>query len=684
MRFAKKALTIFSVVGLLLAGFNPATASLQVSNQQIDDSPSAGLLVKYANGVDPLTSDGQPLAESIIGVNLNVGANLGEGWVSLRFDENLPTYQANGFASRLSADARIESVRVNAIIQPAAVKSVALKPVAAIIAASPVRSLVVKDVWQEDKPTTAQAQLTWAAPAKLSGAKIAGYQVEVNSGKTWEIVARSNTTERSAVISAGLRPGVNYQFRVRAVTYIGKVQKLGLPSTVAKATFTTAPAAPILASGNTAFGSSSPSWVTQNSIQRGGLSVVYSATAKATGVPSKVCTTTSNTCQFSGLVKGIAYSVQVKASNARGSALSDSAVRPFDAQYDKQWYLNTQWGINAPTAWQTTMGAPSLVVAVIDTGITSHPELDAKVVPGYDFVSDVESAKDGDGWDANATDPGDAFDGAPSSWHGTHVAGIIAAASNADGVAGVAPNVLIQPVRVMGARGATEEDLIAAIRWSAGLAVEGVPSNPTPARVINISMGTPRSTGCRNWDGTDGPTEVALIAAKEAGVVVVTAAGNSNRSANLSYPGNCVPTINVGATGFDGDRASYSNYSIPGSDGNYYGVDISAPGGDSAAPIAGFPVHRGMILSTFNDGKDKPGSPKYEYEEGTSMASPVVAGVAALMLSVKPSMNFVQVVEIMQATVTPFPANSNCSVTRRCGAGIVNAAAALAAVTALP
>ncbi len=193
MRIAKKALTIFSVVGLLLAGFNPATASLQVSNQQIDDSPSAGLLVKYANGVDPLTSDGQPLAESIIGVNLNVGANLGEGWVSLRFDENLPTYQANGFASRLSADARIESVRVNAIIQPAAVKSVALKPVAAIIAASPVRSLVVKDVWQEDKPTTAQAQLTWAAPAKLAGAKIAGYQVEVNAGKTWDIVARSNT-----------------------------------------------------------------------------------------------------------------------------------------------------------------------------------------------------------------------------------------------------------------------------------------------------------------------------------------------------------------------------------------------------------------------------------------------------------------------------------------------------------
>jgi hypothetical protein len=259
MRIAKKALTIFSVAGLLLAGFNPATASLQTSNQQIDNSPSAGLLVKYAEGVDPLTTDGQPLAEAIIGTNLNVGSNLGEGWISLRFDENLPTYQANGFASRLSADPRIESVRVNAIIQPAAVKSVALKPVAAITAASPVRSLAVKDAWQEDKPTTAQAQLTWAAPTKLSGAKISGYQVEINAGRAWEVVARSTTTERSAVISAGLRAGVNYQFRVRAVTYIGKVQKLGLPSAVAKATFTTAPAAPILASGNTAFGGSSPS-----------------------------------------------------------------------------------------------------------------------------------------------------------------------------------------------------------------------------------------------------------------------------------------------------------------------------------------------------------------------------------------------------------------------------------------
>ncbi len=684
MRIAKKVLTIFSVVGLLLAGFNPATASLQSSNHQVDNSPTAGLLVKYAVGVDPLTSDGQPLAEAIIGTNLNVGSSLGEGWISLRFDETLPTYRANGFASRLSADPRIESVRVNAIIQPAALKSVALKPVAAITAASPVRSLAVKDAWQADKPTTAQAQLSWAAPTKLSGAKIAGYQVEINAGRAWEIVARSTTTVRSAVISAGLRAGVSYQFRVRAVTAIGKVKKLGLPSAVTKATFTTAPAAPILAQGNTAFDGSSPAWIAQNSIQRGGLPVTYTATAKASGLPSKVCTTSSNSCQFSGLVKGVTYSVQVKAANTRGETLSAGAVRPFDAMYDKQWHLYSQWGINAPTAWQTTMGAPSLVVAVIDTGISSHPELDAKVVPGYDFVSDVESAKDGDGWDSNATDPGDSIEGSPSSWHGTHVAGIIAAASNANGIAGVAPNVLIQPVRVMGAGGATEEDLIAAIRWAAGLKVEGVPSNPTPARVINISMGTPRATGCSSWDGTPGPTEIALIEAKEAGVVVVTAAGNSNRSANLSYPGNCVPTINVGATAYNGDRAVYSNYSIAGSDGNYYGVDISAPGGDSENQGSAPAGTRGLILSTMNDGKSSSGLATYDYQEGTSMASPIVAGVAALMLSVKPSMDFIQVVEIMQATVTPFPANSNCSITRRCGAGIVDAAAALAVVSNLP
>ncbi len=684
MRTAKKSLTAFAVIGLMLAGLNPATASVQASAIGVDNSPSAGLLVKYAVGVDQLTSAGEPLAEAILGTDLNLGSNLGNGWVSLRFVEPLPTFKANGFAQKLSADARIESVRVNTIMQPAAVSAAALKPARAVTAASAVKSLKVSDAWQSAKPTTAQAQLVWAAPAKLSGAKIVGYQVEVNDGRAWQTVARSSTTLRSAVISAGLRAGTKYQFRVRAVTAIGASQKLGLPSAVANATFSTAPAAPILAQGNTAFDNNSPAWIAQNMLQKGGLAVTYMATAKASGLPTKICSTSFNTCKFEGLIKGVTYSVQVTASNTRGEAVSDGTVRPFDEMYDKQWYLYSQWGINAPTAWQTTMGSPALVVAVIDTGITAHPELDAKVVPGYDFVSDVESSKDGDGWDSNATDPGDASGSTPSSWHGTHVAGIIAAASNANGVAGVAPNVLIQPVRVMGADGATEEDLIAAIRWAAGLKVAGVPLNPTPARVINISMGTPRSTGCRNWDGTNGPTEVALIEAKEAGVVVVTAAGNSNRSANLSYPGNCVPTINVGATAYNGDRAVYSNYSIAGSDGQYYGVDISAPGGDSENPGSAPAGTRGTILSTMNTGKNTVGLPTYEYQEGTSMASPVVAGVAALMLSIRPSMDFIQVVEIMQASVTPFPANSNCAITQRCGAGIVNAAAALVEVSKLP
>jgi serine protease len=380
----------------------------------------------------------------------------------------------------------------------------------------------------------------------------------------------------------------------------------------------------------------------------------------------------------------VTYSVTVSARNARGATESLAGVTPLDALFKDQWYLTSKYGINAANAWSKTMGSKEIVVAVLDSGITKHPDLDNQVLPGYDFVSDAASSNDGDGWDANNADPGDWYGSEASSWHGTHVAGIIAAQSDSIGVTGIAPNVKIQPIRALGVLGGNSSDLIAALRWAAGLSVPGVPANPTPAKVINLSMGTDRYTPCRLRGQNLGATEVALADVKAAGVTVISAAGNFNVPASESYPGNCYPTINVGATAYSGDRASYSNYSVPDSTGQMVGVDISAPGGDSKFPGESPFGSRGKIISTWNDGKTVETTPTYQGEEGTSMAAPVVAGVVALIYSVKPNITFDQVWDVLSSTVTAFPTGGECETKKFCGIGIVNAGAAVAAASALP
>src|SRR5690606_31257016 len=140
-----------------------------------------------------------------------------------------------------------------------------------------------------------------------------------------------------------------------------------------------------------------------------------------------------------------------------------------------------------------------VVVAVLDTGITRHGDLDANVLPGYDFISDAGKANDGDGRDNDPSDPGDwvTLNQCPggnraenSSWHGTHVAGTIAAVTNnAKGVAGTAFGARILPVRVLGTCGGYDSDIADAIVWAAGGSVSGVPTNANPAEVINLSLG---------------------------------------------------------------------------------------------------------------------------------------------------------------------------------------------------
>jgi serine protease len=334
-----------------------------------------------------------------------------------------------------------------------------------------------------------------------------------------------------------------------------------------------------------------------------------------------------------------------------------------DPRYNEQWdFFDATGGLRLPAAWDKSTGA-GINVAVIDTGFRPHADLAGQFLPGYDFISDTTISNDGNGRDNDASDPGDAVvagecgGGQPasdthSSWHGTHVAGTIAAlTNNGIGVAGVAYNAKIVPARVLGKCGGYTSDIADAITWSSGGTVAGVPANANKARVINLSLG-----GGGSCDST---TQAAINGARSRGTVVVVAAGNSNADAVNSSPANCAGVITVAATNRSGGRAYYSNYGAI--------VDVAAPGGD--ARLAG-----GGILSTLNSGLTAPGADSYAFYQGTSMAAPHVAGVVALMLSANPALTPDEVEARLIATARPFPAT--CT---GCGAGIVDAGAAVGA-----
>lgn len=687
MKFYQGILASALAIGVGLLHVAPASAAVDplTSDASFD---AVGLIVKYQVGVDSVAVNGEPTGENAAGVNLITGHDLGEGWHSVGFTAQLTAGSATEVALRLASDPRVASVELDRKLQPASLPiKVTSQAYSALRAATAVRSLRASDGWSKSAPEVASIKLSWLAPTSLYGASLIGYRVELNDGSGWQLKTTLLSTKTTLLIATGLKAGVTYSARVASITKLGAAKKTGGYSNEAKVLTTATPQAPVFNGSNTAFGSTYPTWSTQNSAQSGGLPLLgYTATATASGQTPVICNApaSATTCSFVGLVPNITYSVSVSAKNARGSTESLAAVTPLDALYHDQWYLYSAHGINAPNAWSKTMGSKNVVVAVLDSGITAHPDLDNQVIPGYDFVSDVNSSNDGDGWDANNADPGDYTATEASSWHGTHVAGIIAAQSNDIGVTGIAPNVKIQPIRALGTDGGNSSDLIAALRWAAGIHVAGVPDNKTPAQVVNLSMGTNSYTPCRLRGQATGATEVALAELKAAGVTVISAAGNFNSPASDSYPGNCYPTINVGATAFSGDRASYSNYSVLDSSGQMVGVDISAPGGDSSFPGDAPASTTGRIVSTLNDGKTTPGNPIYKGEEGTSMATPVVAGVVALIYSIKPKITFDQVWQVVQSTATKFPAGSTCETKKNCGIGIINAGAAVAAAAALP
>lgn len=422
-----------------------------------------------------------------------------------------------------------------------------------------------------------------------------------------------------------------------------------------------------------------------------------------------------------------------------------------------QWYLRpasstTPSAIGATTAWKTTTGSPGIVVAVIDTGVISHhPDLAAKLLPGYDFVScdqgnTVDSAtglptstcsasgsaatydfaNDGQGWHADPADPGDWISTADtsldlfknagctkavnSSWHGTKVAGVIGAVTNNGiGIAGIAPATMLLPIRAIGVCTGRVSDLAAAITWAYGGAVSGVPANAHPASIINLSLGSAQS--CSSTE------QEAVSNALAANVLVVAAAGNEGGPVNA--PANCNGVLSVAGLREAGTKVGYSSLSssaaavgIAAPAGNCVNTTDSQPclysietttdaGTTQPAAVPGFYTYALLDSGYVNGG----GNSDNGRNVGTSFASPMVAGVAALMLSIRPGMTPGQLIARLQSSATAFPGSSSTASTQcklaatstdsngnytdtsqntecvcttsTCGAGMLNAAAAV-------
>jgi serine protease len=374
---------------------------------------------------------------------------------------------------------------------------------------------------------------------------------------------------------------------------------------------------------------------------------------------------------------------ELKADPAVKSVQVDRMLRHMayvdDEYFYQQWNFSsyTPGGTGADTAWDSATGT-GVVVAVLDTGVVPHPDLDANMLQGYDFITDsfvsrrptnarVPGAFDyGDYANGNYTETDDCgpYTGpSNSSWHGSHTAGTVAeVTNNVIGVAGVARDAKVLPVRVLGRCGGYTSDIADAITWASGGTVAGVPANANPAEVINLSLG--------GAGACDDVTQAAINGAVSRGTTVVVAAGNSGEDAAYFTPASCQNVISVGAARYNGGKAFYSNYGPS--------VDIAAPGG--GGDVDGIP--NGYVLQAGNSSATAPDldpvtGPAYWYNAGTSMAAPHVAATAALVQSVVATpLTPAEMETLLKKSARPFPVS--ISPTTPIGVGLLNSANAVA------
>jgi len=374
---------------------------------------------------------------------------------------------------------------------------------------------------------------------------------------------------------------------------------------------------------------------------------------------------------------------------------------PNDSLFSEQWYLQNSEpsAVNAVAAWDLTTGSPGVVIADLDTGVRfDHPDLRNgtanRLLPGYNMISDVTVANDGDGRDADASDPGDwvtqadtntpQFKTCPvanSSWHGTRVSGILGAlTNNQQGVAGMSWEGWIEPVRVLGKCGGYDSDIIAGMAWAAGLPVAGVPANPYPAKIINMSLGAP------------GPCPQSYQTIVDelvgAGVLVVVAGGNEGGP--VDSPADCIGVAGIAGLRQVGTKVGYSSLGAE--------IALSAPAGNCVNTGAGQPCLFSIVTTT-NSGTTGPATntytDEYNFNVGTSFSAPIVAGIAGLMLAANGNLTPHQLIARLQKSAQLFPVNpavpmchvpasqtdlqtNECNCTAQtCGAGMANARSAV-------
>jgi serine protease len=377
---------------------------------------------------------------------------------------------------------------------------------------------------------------------------------------------------------------------------------------------------------------------------------------------------------------------------------------PNDPLYANQWYMQNAQpaAVDAMTAWDTTTGRSDIVIADLDTGVRfDHPDLGpangSRLLAGYDFISDVTVANDGDGRDADASDPGDwvsANDIATikefanctkqdSSWHGTRTAGILGAiTNNSTGIAGMTWGTMILPLRVLGKCGGADSDILDAMRWAAGLHVDGVPDNTHPARIINMSLG---ATGnCTSAE------QIVINEVLALGVLVVVSAGNEGGP--VDAPANCVGVAGVTALRNVGTKVGFASLGPQ--------IALAAPGGNcgTTAGTCAWPIdttsNAGLTTPTINGYTDQ-----LNPSLGTSFSAPIVAGIAGLMVSANSNLTAPQLIARLKEGSAPFPVSSDTTVpmchvpasssdlqqtecnctTQTCGAGMARAPGALKA-----
>ena len=387
-----------------------------------------------------------------------------------------------------------------------------------------------------------------------------------------------------------------------------------------------------------------------------------------------------------------------------------------------QWYMQTPSTLtptsdaaatDAVSAWNITKGSSGTVIADVDSGIRfDHPDLlragfGGRLLPGYDFVGeDVDAsngnpagtflvANDGDGWDPDPSDPGDWIDSTDlanttvfpskncsagnSSWHGTRVMGVLGAVTNNDvGIAGMSWNPYLLPVRALGKCGGLDSEIITAIQWAVGLPISGVPDNPYPADIINLSLGGQGSACTSDYTNL-------IDTLTGMGVLVVASAGNE--SGPVDIPANCPGVLAVAGLRNIGTKVGYSSLGPE--------VGIAAPAGNCVNTNGG-PCLR-SIDSTVNEGATVPGANAYTDQTmtnlGTSFSAPIVSGIAALMRAANANLTPPQLIARLKASATPFPqpaglaqcvagstSSAECACTAgTCGAGMVNALSAVEA-----